>query len=317
MSFKQAYPAAVTQTGEDYSNIMGGYQDVLKQSPDRFADLRARIQANANRSPITFQSITPQSYNYSRSTETGEGFNRLRGLAETGGYTPEELANLRERGISPIRSVYANAMRNLDRNRALGGGYSPNYAAASGRMARELSEQIAGQTTNVNAGIAERVAAGRQAAIPQFAEYAAGENELMNRIGLGNVEARNRATETNAARQLEVDRLNRERETGGVNDLLQLEGLRGNTELEALRGMQSLYGTTPALANTFGQQAAQAAQLQQQSTGQTQQTGLGLINQYMNRQPQQRVIQQPTIPTRRTASPLRSPYSGKYYGGRQ
>ena len=305
-SFKEGYPAAVEQQAEDYGSIMGGYRNILDEfggGKDPYADLRAKYS--------NLTKIIPESYNYARSPEVTEGFNKLRGLTETGGYEAGELADLRARGISPIRAVYANAMRNMNRQNVISGGYSPNLNAASTKMARELSEQLAGASTNVNAAIAERVAAGRQAAIPQFAQYAGGENELANRYGAGNVEARNRATELNAQRELE-----------SLNAQRGLEELSSGRRLGALSGMQSLYGTTPALVNTFGNQAAQAAQLQEQANTRKANTGSNLVGSYVNAMRNRSQIAQPMAqpgsvnliqsPNRNR---LRSPYSGRMYGG--
>jgi hypothetical protein len=123
-------------------------------------------------------------------------------LAATGGYSSGDIANIRERGISPIRSAYAGAVRDIDRQKGLQGGYAPGYAAVRSRLTRGLSESLAKGSTDVNAGIAEMVARGKQA---------------------------------------------------------------------GLAGQASIYGTTPAMASLFGNQALNAAQLQNQINQQNQQ----------------------------------------------
>jgi len=55
-----------------------------------------------------------------------------------------------------------------------------------------------------------------------------------------------------------------------------LQALR-NTQLDALRGQTSLYGTTPGLASTFGNQALQAYQNRINLEQLRNQTGLGLL----------------------------------------
>lgn len=158
------YNTAVNQQAGDYSNIMQGYKD-LASSP--------AYQNTAN-------------------------------LAATGGYSDADQANIRERGISPIRSIYASAQQNVDRNKALQGGYSPNYNAVQAKMAREQSGAISDATTNVNAQLAQNIAQNKMQMAPQFAAQAS----------------------------------------------------------KPLEGQQSIYGTTPALSNLFGNQALQAATLQ-------------------------------------------------------
>jgi hypothetical protein len=86
-------------------------------------------------------------------------------IARTGGYSPEDLQNIRARSVSPIRSIYAGANREVDRSRALQGGYSPNYAAAKAKMAREMSSSLADANTNVEANIAEMVQRGKLAGL--------------------------------------------------------------------------------------------------------------------------------------------------------
>lgn len=85
-------------------------------------------------------SSTPISY--TGSPDVTSAMTNLKGLAETGGYSEQNINDIRARGISPIRSIYANAQRNLERQRVLQGGYSPNMAAATSKMAREQSDII-------------------------------------------------------------------------------------------------------------------------------------------------------------------------------
>ena len=96
--------------------------------------------------------------------------NQLSGLAgrygqfaDTGGYSPGDLANIRARSISPIRSVYSRSLAELDRHKALQGGYMPNYAAARSRFAREQGQLTSDATTNAEAAIGEMKQRGRLA----------------------------------------------------------------------------------------------------------------------------------------------------------
>ncbi len=158
------YNTAVGQQANDYSNIMKGYGD-LSSSP-----------AYANTA----------------------------NLATTGGYSDQNIADIRERSISPIRSMYASAKENVGRNTALSGGYSPNANAVQAKLARDESTQVGDATTNVNAQLAQNIAGNKMQMAPQFSANAAA----------------------------------------------------------PLQNQQSLYGTTPALSKTFGDQALGAADLQ-------------------------------------------------------
>jgi len=192
------YNRGVEQQAGDYSDIMKRYQDYYNQ-------------VGGAGKPL-----------YNQSEDSRKSLGTLNELSTTGGYGADDIANLRERGISPIRSVYASANRDIDRQKALQGGFSPNYTASKAKMARDMSSGIANQMTKVNADIAQQVASNRLAAAAPYASAAQSENELRNRY-----------------------------DTTG----LQLQG-------QALQGMTSLYGTTPALASLFGNQALQGSELQ-------------------------------------------------------
>lgn len=86
-------------------------------------------------------------------------------FAETGGFSPEDLSAIRARSVSPIRANYANAMRDVDRQRALQGGYSPGYGVLRARMAREQGQAGAEATTGAEANIAEMVQKGKLAGL--------------------------------------------------------------------------------------------------------------------------------------------------------
>lgn len=86
-------------------------------------------------------------------------------FAKTGGYTPEGLSAIRARALSPVRAMYANANREVDRSKVLQGGYSPGYGVLKGRMAREGSQAASDATTNAEAAIAQMVQQGRLAGL--------------------------------------------------------------------------------------------------------------------------------------------------------
>jgi hypothetical protein len=234
---QQAYPASIKQTGEDYDTIMGGYKNLLNRPGGAGGD-------TSQLSGLYNQLINnpAQQAQYQQSPEFNEAFGNLRNLSQTGGLSQEEQGSLRERGMSSVRSVYADAMRNLDRQKALSGGYSPNAPAASAKMARDLSERIGGATTDVNARIAEMVQKGKLSAAPTMAGMGESSNTLQNQMAMQNAAAQQQSKLT------------------GIQGLTNLRESTSGNELDALRGMTSLYGTTPALTQMFGNQALQAAQ---------------------------------------------------------
>lgn len=95
----------------------------------------------------------------------GNLLNQWQGFANTGGYSEGDKANIRARAVSPIRSIYSSARRELDRGRALQGGYAPGLATAYGRLAREQGQLASDATTNAEAAIAEMVQRGKLAGL--------------------------------------------------------------------------------------------------------------------------------------------------------
>ena len=292
--------------------------------------------------------VDPTLANYSTSKDVTGSLADLSNMATTGGFTDQNIADIRARDISPTRSIYANAQRNVDQSRALGGGYSPGANATQASMARDESNQISDINTAANAGIAQNVTANKLAGGQAYAGAAAGEAArgqqagqfnagVTNQIGLANRDASlagqefntqtglagqefnvgaksaqeqfNASTaaavaEANANRNLQVgqnnagiinqnnqnnanrnvqvgttnaemlnqiDEANAQRSLGVSTDNANrnLSASVGNANRNigaatgALSGMSSLYGTTPALTNTFGNQVVQAGQLDQ------------------------------------------------------
>lgn len=198
-------PAA--QNINDYGSIMKGYGDVAK---------------NNNYTPIS----------YTSSGDVSSALGNLKNFSDTGGYSNDDIKNIRERGISPIRSVYANANENLKRHLAISGGYSPGYAAAVAKMARDSSQQISDTTGNVNAQLAQNIAGNKLAGSQAYGSLAS----------------------TEAGRGLDTSRFNEEQKGNYLNRDLSIN--------DARRG---LYGTTPALADMFSRNALQTAQLNENS----------------------------------------------------
>lgn len=261
---KNVFPASIQQSGEDYDYLMKRYRDIVERGQDPNLSSLASQYKTLGR-----ERYQPTNLTYNRSKELQEALGGLGELSRTGGYTEEGIRDLRARGISPIRAVYQNAMQNITRQRALQGGYSPNYTASMAKLARDLSESISTGAQNVNAGIAENVAAGRRQIAPQFASTALQETGMRSDIAARNAAERARAFE-----------LNRGNQQGSLSALERIYGQQPERELQALGGIRSLYGTTPAQPALFGQQAIQKAQLQEQQKARRQRGQSSLIGAY-------------------------------------
>lgn len=241
--FPAIYQSAISQSAQDYDNIMSQYKnlgDTVRSAPD------AEVGQKVNYNPInpTFAEFAP-----------GPDFSYLRNFADTGGYSDTDISNIRERAIAPIRSIYSSANRNLLRQKNLSGGYAPNFAAASAKMAREQSGLISGQTTAANAAIAEMIQRGKLSGATALAPLEAAEASRMQSLNDMNAQIANEAAARNSALELEIARHN----TGVDQAILDAGTNDFNKILETIKGQQSTYGTTPAIASTFGNQTLQAA----------------------------------------------------------
>jgi len=228
------FTAAANTQASDYDKIMQAYQAAQKAN-----------------SPINYTPVTPQLTQYSGpSASTMSAISNLNDLASNGGYSGQSIADLRARGVSPIRSVYASAQRNIDRQRTLQGGYSPNYTAATAKLTRDEAQQIGDANQNVNAGIAQNQASNRIGVAGTAASVSAELDRQKQQIEQENAAAVNRANELNAQLPLQYRQSNVQ------------------TSLAPIEGMKSLYGTTPALTSLFGNQVQSAEEIAAQKRAQ-------------------------------------------------
>lgn len=222
----------------------------------QYAQLMGQLQGRMNQPGVQFNPFTPKEQVYSQSPELTNAIQMIRELAETGGYSESDKSNIRARGVSPIRSVYANAMQNLDRSKALQGGYSPGYTAATSKLTRELADRIAGQTTNVNADLAEKVAQGKMQMAPQLGNITGHVNDLINQISGQNVDTANQAGMFNTTGKFNADVTNRSNEN-------QIMGM-----------IQQLFGTGADISGRNADRAVNVAGLNQQGVNDRNQNAL-------------------------------------------
>jgi hypothetical protein len=241
------FTAAANKQASDYDNIMQQYADLAKSF-----STNPLTAGSVSATSVAPQLPTP----YKQSTDVTGSLSNLSDLTSTGGYSPQGIADIRERDISPTRSIYANAQQNIERQKALSGGYSPNYNAVTASMARDESNQIAGIDTAANAGIAQNVASNRIASAPSYASASANANAAQTQSDQNNANIINQINDANANRATSIGEFN-------VGTNLDAQKVNRTGALGAIQGQASLYGTTPALTNTFGNQVVAANQLGQ------------------------------------------------------
>ncbi len=237
----QSFTGAAKQQAGDYDSIMKNYSDIV-----------GKLKGGGSGGNVSSSNVSFQPVNYKQSGDVTGALGNLNELSKTGGYSEKDKADLRARGISPIRSIYSSAQQNLNRSRALSGGYSPNFAAASAKMARQMSDEVGGAEQNVNAGIAQNVAGNRIAVSPAYAQAALGAQGQEIDVNKFNSGGQLQAGIANSGNDLQAQIANQANRRGNDSNLL-----------GAVEGMRGLYGTTPALTNLFGNQVMQANQSSQ------------------------------------------------------
>lgn len=259
-SVANTYTGAVNQQAGDYDNIMAAYQSLLNQAQNGPGGSGSGSSSSSGGpfSPITAQQSTYSPTQYSQSAGFGDALSQMNNAAQTGGYSENDISSLRARGVSPIRAVYAQAQQNLARQKSLQGGYSPNYGALQSKMAREQSSLLSDKSTDVNAQIADMVAKGKASALSQYGSMTGNENTLMNTINSQNAAGLNNSNANNAQAVNQANQFNSSMAAQMQNMYNNMQNSNMNNQLNAVQGMQSLYGTTPALVNTFGQQVLNA-----------------------------------------------------------
>lgn len=270
-AFMDNYNESAGKAFQDYGNIMQGYKDWRSSYADpmiKQIDSHGPITGSYNSVSAKRPEELNEAYGYLREAAPG-----YREFAATGGYSPTDIQELRARGVSPIRSVYANTMMELDRQKSNQGGYSPGYTAAVSRAQRELPGQMADATSNVNAGLASEIRQGKLAGL-------AGISGIGSEMGgLSSAESSRilQADLANQASDLRAQELTQQ----GYNSYVAQQIAARELSLSGLNAQAGLYGTTPGMASTFGNQALQAqGQFNQQQTMRDS-YGLDLINAQM------------------------------------
>lgn len=259
------YPASIERANSDYSSLMDQYSKLLGQVGAPVDNLAAQYQSTLN-SPIPAVKA-----NYQNSPNVANSLSNLSDLTANGGYTPQGIADLRERGVSPIRSVYSSAQQGIDRAKRLQGGYSPNYTAATAKLTRGMSDAVSSGVQNVNAGIAQNVASNRLQAAPAYASASATD-----------AGARNQNEQYNSGVENTTNQFNAQNRQNTLSSLQQLYNSGTGNKLEILNMMRQLYGTTPANPALYGQQAATQTGLDLQNKQINNNASSTLINSYRN-----------------------------------
>ncbi len=251
----------------DYTDIMNAYRGIASGQGSSSGGGGGGGGGGAAPGGYSAFTVSPGRASYNDPFKSYAGMEEF---SKTGGYSRDDIANMRARGTSPIRAAYANAEREMGRQRALQGGYSANAFASLGRMARERGQAGADAMQNVEAGLAEMRNRGRQFGLSGMAgiegQRLGADVDLSKfNTGLDFEGQKYNASAYEGAQARNIGAAER----AGAASAAGAAASRAD-QLRALQGMTSLYGTTPGMSATFGNQLLQGV-------GQGGQFGLGLM----------------------------------------
>lgn len=219
------YQGSADQSERNYSDMMRRYQGINDQARNSFGDVYSRFSDLASGGGSL--SLDPK-----YAGQLDQAIAGYQDFANTGGFSDQAIQDLRARAIAPTRAVYANAQQNIDRQRKLQGGYSPNYTAATAKLTRDSADSISGANERANAGIAEMQQRGR----------------LSGLEGLSGVSLAQQSAKT------AIDSINSQLRLAGMSGMSDAEKANLTAQLGAMSGMNSLYGTTPGQTSMYGSQ---------------------------------------------------------------
>lgn len=275
-----------------YNFFMPSMQNAYSQSQDMFNDIYGRYRNLFNQPDPTKPGFlefsrtggwSPEDRagmmgditgleDYARNPISAGDMARYRGggvydeFAKTGGYSTQDLQNIRSRSNASIPSFFQSLRDELDTRARVQGGL-PGYSGQMAKMARDQAQASALQALGTETDIKKAVNEGRQWGAQGMTSSEASLQDLIQRAKLGGY-----GTAGNLR-------------TGMMNSINQgrLSGLAGlgNTQdrrLQMLAGMQNLYQATPG-------QVQMLIQGLMQTQGMTQQEATNYIGQQMQYNP--------------------------------
>lgn len=132
---------------------------------------RENVTASKDLDALRSEMIVPTTQgmfnNYNRAADQsfadyGNIMSEYDNFSKTGGYSALDKSNIRNRALSPIRSIYSSTNRDVDRQRTLQGGYMPGYGTLKARMARDMNQGMSDAAGSTEAQLAQMINEGRR-----------------------------------------------------------------------------------------------------------------------------------------------------------
>lgn len=259
---QQQGPAAnqfALMTGRSNESDYGNYTDIMNQYRDIYSGGGSGGGGGGGVSDGGFNAMgmyTPFTVSPGRAgySDPFKSYGGMEEFSKTGGYSKEDIANMRARSVSPIRAAYGNAERELQRGRSLQGGYSPNMAAAQVKMAREQGQSGADAMQNVEAGLAQMRNEGRRFGLTGMGNI---EGQRLNAdvdISKFNTGLDFQGQTYNADAMAQAQARNIGAGESAAGRASNASAANMSNRLDALQGARMMYGTTPGMSQTFGDQ---------------------------------------------------------------
>jgi len=141
----------------------------------------------------------------------GQSAESYKGFMNTGGFSAEDLANMRARALAPSRSIYQNAQDNMSTQMSRAGLNPLAGQAYQNKQLREANQGIGDITTQNEANISQQVQAGKLAGTAGLANVGVSQAQIAN-------------YQTQARSQVEQ-----------LDQQMRAQGLSGMTDIEKTR----------------------------------------------------------------------------------
>lgn len=261
------------QNRDNLARVTRGYSDIADRPFDRtnidssISNLREFGNTGGYRSGAldtigrdigglrNFQSIDPERMaalrsgqdrlsNIGRDSDVRTDIERLRDLdnngfgefARTGGYSGQDIANIRSRSNSAVPSFYSNVRDEMARRNAVSGGFSPGYSAGLRAVTRDQARGAADQVRDTELGISDRVREGRQFGLTGQANA----RNLAGALGLGLLDQERQGLESGTRLGQELDLALASNRLRGLEGAVEAQSrLEADVANNRLRGTES------------------------------------------------------------------------------
>ena len=150
------------QTTNQYQGLYNQYQTAANRGMQDYDTIMQNYQNFLNRPDYT---MSPE---YKGTVDKAIG--GYGNFAQTGGFSPEDLQNIRARSVAPTRALFERGKAETARSGRLSGN-AAGGAAAQAKLARDQAQAISDANVNANAGIAQMVQQGRLAGLSGLGQY--------------------------------------------------------------------------------------------------------------------------------------------------